>query len=108
MVDQPGLIIGTPGRIKEIIDKEWLSLASINTVIIDEADKFCQIGPQNQSGIKFFEDMAFLVNKAFKSPYVQYAAFSATYTPETLTKMKNLIPNSKFMVAHNQDNGQFP
>ena len=30
-----------PGRIKEMIDKEWLSLASINTVIIDEADKFC-------------------------------------------------------------------
>jgi superfamily II DNA/RNA helicase len=41
MVDQPGLIIGTPGRIKEIIEKEWLSLSSINTVIIDEADKFC-------------------------------------------------------------------
>ena len=47
----------------------------------------------------------FLVNKASKSPYVQYGAFSATYTPETLTKMKNLIPNSKFMVAHNQDDG---
>ena len=41
MVDQPGLIIGTPGRIKDMIEKEWLSLSSIKSVIIDEADKFC-------------------------------------------------------------------
>ena len=42
LVERPSVAVGTPGRIKEMIDKEWLSLdSSLDTLIIDEADKFC-------------------------------------------------------------------
>ena len=71
IVDRPTIIVGTPGRIKEMIDKEWISLASVNTVVVDEADKFCcSSAQQNQSGVKFFEDMASLINLARQSKEV--------------------------------------
>lgn len=41
LVDQPLVIVGTPGRIKEMIQREWLNLQELDTLIIDEADKFC-------------------------------------------------------------------
>lgn len=42
LVNKPNIIIGTPGRIKEmLIDREWLSLEELDTLVIDEADKFC-------------------------------------------------------------------
>lgn len=33
------VIIGTPGRIKEMIEKHYLSLERLSWVVIDEADK---------------------------------------------------------------------
>jgi superfamily II DNA/RNA helicase len=32
-------MIGTPGRIKEMIEKRYLSLERLSWVVIDEADK---------------------------------------------------------------------
>lgn len=42
LVEKPLVAVGTPGRVREFIDKEWLSLSELDTLIIDEADKFCQ------------------------------------------------------------------
>jgi superfamily II DNA/RNA helicase len=59
-VDRPVLLVGTPGRVKEMIEKEWLSFDTLDTLIIDEADKFCQISKQSNNtwqGVKFFEDL---------------------------------------------------
>ena len=41
LVEKPNIVIGTPGRIKDLIDKEWLSLENLSVLILDEADKFC-------------------------------------------------------------------
>ena len=41
IVEKPSIVVGTPGRVKEMIERGWLSLEGINTLIIDEADKFC-------------------------------------------------------------------
>lgn len=41
LVKKPNIIVGTLGRIKDMIDKEYLSLKSLKMLILDEADKFC-------------------------------------------------------------------
>jgi superfamily II DNA/RNA helicase len=48
-VDRPALLVGTPGRVKEMLEKEWLSFETLDTLIIDEADKFCQISKQSNN-----------------------------------------------------------
>ena len=49
MVDRPALLVGTPGRIKEMLEKEWISFDQLDTLIVDEADKFCQIHRQSNN-----------------------------------------------------------
>lgn len=36
-------MIGTLGRVKEMIDKEYISLGLLEMLILDEADKFCSV-----------------------------------------------------------------
>lgn len=58
LLSPPALLIGTPGRIKDHIQKGTLSLFSINTLIFDEFDKSLEIG--------FEEDMKFIIQNANK------------------------------------------
>ena len=40
----PHLIIGTPGRIKDLIDRRVLRLQNVTTFVLDEADRMCDMG----------------------------------------------------------------
>lgn len=40
----PHVIIGTPGRVKDLIDRRVLRLHSATTFILDEADRMCDMG----------------------------------------------------------------
>lgn len=40
----PHVVIGTPGRIKDLINRRVLRLASVNTFVLDEADRMCDMG----------------------------------------------------------------
>ena len=40
----PHVIIGTPGRIKDLIERRVLRLQNVNTFILDEADRMCDMG----------------------------------------------------------------
>lgn len=40
----PHIIIGTPGRIKDLIERKVLRLSTISTLILDEADRMCDMG----------------------------------------------------------------
>lgn len=33
------VVVGTPGRIKDVINKDWLKLHEIDHVVLDEADQ---------------------------------------------------------------------
>eukprot|EP00347_Sterkiella_histriomuscorum_P016558 403352736 len=117
LVNKPNIIIGTPGRIKEIlIDKEWLSLQNLNTLVIDEADKFCinfqkdnkKDSKQNtkntsKSTVKFFEDLKAIISQ-LNCKKVQIAAFSATFNYETLSKLKQLIQNPVIIKSQSLQN----
>ena len=65
------IVVGTPGRILDHIERGSLDLRGINTLVLDEADRMLDMG--------FFDDIAFVVNHCPKDR--QTLLFSATYPP---------------------------
>ena len=48
----PNFVIGTPGRIKDLIERRAINLSQFNNVVLDEADRMVDIGFIND--IKYF------------------------------------------------------
>ena len=72
------VIIGTPGRVMDHIDRQTIHLDSIKTVILDEADEMLDMG--------FREDIEYILEDI---PYErQFLLFSATL-PEEILQMTN-------------------
>ncbi|UMX48240.1 MAG: DEAD/DEAH box helicase [Candidatus Nealsonbacteria bacterium DGGOD1a] len=65
-------IIGTPGRLKDLIDRKRINLAEFSTIVLDEADRMLDMG--------FINDMRFLM--AGMPQNRQTLFFSATLSPE--------------------------
>jgi ATP-dependent RNA helicase DDX21 len=38
------VIVGTPGRIKDLLERKWLNLSSVKHVVLDEADQMLDMG----------------------------------------------------------------
>lgn len=51
----PQVLIGTPGRMADHIDRESISMGAVDTVVLDEFDKSLEIG--------FAEDMEFILDE---------------------------------------------
>ncbi|MCI3205364.1 MULTISPECIES: ATP-dependent RNA helicase DbpA [Pandoraea] len=70
------VIVGTPGRIMDHLDRGTLSLTGIKTLVLDEADRMLDMG--------FFDDIATVARQTPASR--QTLLFSATY-PEGIGKL---------------------
>ncbi|QAY66616.1 DEAD/DEAH box helicase [Paenibacillus protaetiae] len=68
----PQLVVGTPGRIHELIQMRKLKLSQASVVIIDEADQVFSLG-----SVKEVEQILWAT-----APNRQLAFFSATYPPQ--------------------------
>ena len=66
------IVVGTPGRLLDLIKKDLLNLQQVHTVILDEADEMLSMG--------FIEDIHAIL--AETPPTRQTALFSATLPPE--------------------------
>ncbi len=77
----PHIVIGTPGRIHEILVKEHaLSLQSVRSVVLDEADMLLDLG--------YFEDIADLFS-ILKEP--QILVFSATLKENLKVELSKFV-----------------
>ncbi len=65
-------VIGTPGRVTDLIKRKVLDLSPYKRVVLDEADRMLDMG--------FRDDMVFILGKT--SPERQTLFFSATLSPE--------------------------
>jgi ATP-dependent RNA helicase RhlE len=74
---KPQIIIATPGRLKDLIDRRAVSLNNMNTLILDEMDKMLDMG--------FVDDIREIVN--LMPSERQSLFFSATIVP----KIRSLI-----------------
>jgi len=70
------VVVGTPGRIMDHLDRGSLSLQGVKMLVLDEADRMLDMG--------FFEDIAKVVRQCPKDR--QTLLFSATY-PEGIAKL---------------------
>ena len=66
-------IIGTPGRIKDLINRKVLNLSHCHAVVLDEADRMLDMG--------FRDEMVYIISKTPKEGR-QTLFFSATLSPE--------------------------
>ncbi len=74
------IVVGTPGRILALLEKESLSLDFIKTLVLDEADRMLDMG--------FFEDIEKIIN--FTPKKRQTLLFSATFDNKILDLSKSI------------------
>ena len=77
------IVVGTPGRTKDMIKRKKLSLVSIDRVVLDEADDMLSMG--------FKEDLDFILSNATAG--VQKLLFSATMPKKVTSIIKNYMKN---------------
>lgn len=65
-------VIGTPGRIKDMVQRKEINMLQFKTIVLDEADRMLDMG--------FIEDMRFLMEKMSEGK--QVLLFSATLPSE--------------------------
>jgi len=65
-------VIGTPGRLRDLIEKKVLDLSTCHSVVLDEADRMLDMG--------FRDDMVYIIGKTAKERQTLF--FSATLSPE--------------------------
>ncbi|MBD9666132.1 ATP-dependent RNA helicase DbpA [Variovorax beijingensis] len=70
------IVVGTPGRIMDHLERENLNLEALNTLVLDEADRMLDMG--------FFDDIVKVARQCPKER--QTLLFSATY-PEGIAKL---------------------
>ncbi len=70
------IVVGTPGRVMDHLERQHLALDQLNTLVLDEADRMLDMG--------FFDDIATVARQCPKTR--QTLLFSATY-PEGIAKL---------------------
>jgi len=70
------IVVGTPGRIMDHLERGSLNLDALNTLVLDEADRMLDMG--------FYEDIAFVAKQCPANR--QTLLFSATY-PEGISRL---------------------
>ena len=70
------VVVGTPGRIMDHLQRESLDLSALDTLVLDEADRMLDMG--------FYDDIAFVAKACPKER--QTLLFSATY-PEGIASL---------------------
>jgi len=77
------VVIGTPGRLKDLISRKTLDLSKFNNVVLDEADRMLDMG--------FINDVRQLL--ALLEKERQTMLFSATFSREVENLVKDFLKN---------------
>ena len=77
------IVVGTPGRILDHLQRESLKLDALQTLVLDEADRMLDMG--------FYDDIAFVAKQCPLER--QTMMFSATY-PEGITRLASRFLNN--------------
>lgn len=91
------IIVGTPGRIQDHLRKKTLSLARVNTLVLDEADRMLEMG--------FVDDIEQIISHTPRDR--QTLLFSATYPQDILALSARFQQNPERIsveTVHSDDN----
>ncbi len=86
-------VIGTPGRVADLIKRKALDLSLYNTVVLDEADRMLDMG--------FKDDMEFIIGSCAKERQTLF--FSATLSPEIKKLTEKYLKDPLFVSVITRD-----
>lgn len=87
------VVVGTPGRVKDLLNKGHLKLSGIKSVVLDEADEMLSMG--------FWDDVKYILEKAPNDR--QTLLFSATMPTEIANAAEQFMRNHQVIdVSENQ------
>jgi ATP-dependent RNA helicase DeaD len=87
------IVVGTPGRTRDLIDRNDMDLSKISVVVLDEADRMLDMG--------FIKDINYILSKAPKKR--QSLLFSATMSPEIRhLAMRQMIDPREILVSKDE------
>ena len=89
-------VIGTPGRLRDLIDRRSIRLAEFATVVLDEADRMLDMG--------FINDIKFVVAGMPKVRHTLF--FSATMSREIEGLIKTFLTNPVHISVKTSDTSQ--
>lgn len=78
---RPHFVIGTPGRLKDLMKRRVLNLSSMTTLVLDEADRMLDMG--------FLPDIRQIINEMPRERQTLF--FSATITPEISSLVNDFL-----------------
>jgi ATP-dependent RNA helicase DeaD len=86
------VVVGTPGRVMDLMERKSLDLSSVDWFILDEADEMLDMG--------FFEDVEKILEvvKAAERPRLHIALFSATMPEPILKVVRKHIGDAEIIV----------
>jgi len=90
------LIIGTPGRLKDLIERKKINLAKFNTVVLDEADQMLDMG--------FVNETRFIMSLMPREKQVLF--FSATFSPKIEGLVREFLRNPIKVSVKTRDTAQ--
>ena len=90
---QYNFIIGTPGRLKDLIDRKLIRLSEFKTVVLDEADRMLDMG--------FINDMRSIMDGMPKDRHTLF--FSATLSPDIERIIKDFLKDPVRISVKTQD-----
>ena len=80
-------IIGTPGRLRDLLDRKVLDLSTCRSVVLDEADRMLDMG--------FRDDMVYIIGKTHVDRQTLF--FSATLSPEIRKLTEKYLKDPAFI-----------
>src|SRR3989338_8638197 len=86
-------IIGTPGRLKDLIERKNINLSKFNTIVLDEADRMLDMG--------FVNDMRFMMSRMPRPRHTLF--FSATMSREIDGLIKEFLHEPVSVSVKTQD-----
>ncbi len=90
---QNSFIIGTPGRIKDLIERKCIDLSEFKSVVLDEADRMLDMG--------FIHDMRYMLDLMPQDRHTLF--FSATLSPEIAVLIKDFMKSPVMISVKTQD-----
>lgn len=84
---QPQIVVGTPGRIKDLMDEKALLIHTASVLVVDEADMMLDMG--------FLQDVDFIAAKLPTN--LQMLVFSATIPEKLKPFLKKYMENPKYV-----------
>jgi ATP-dependent RNA helicase RhlE len=93
---KPHFVIGTPGRLKDLIETKILQLSQFHSVVLDEADRMVDIG--------FIKDIKYFIS--LMPPTRQSLFFSATISGKVKEILQTFVKNPVTVSVKKQETAE--